>query len=191
MDSLLVPLQAVDLCGLMIALVTAVAHLLMDTLDVLLEIALITRNEVTQMAGVADPLVDSLHVHIQIIRKVCHIGTLCAPDLWPVFLVGIVLVPSQGLGIQGLKFTGVTSDHLLLLCVQVADVPLQCAHVKIELTAHLTRIFKIQMYTLFVASQRASVRCFIVTLIARKFHSPVNSVLMPFHGPAAQEAGPA
>ena len=76
MDSLLVPPQAVDLCGLMIALVTAVAHLLMDTLDVLLEIALITRNEVTQMAGVADPLVDSLHVLVNKIGKVCDIGAL-------------------------------------------------------------------------------------------------------------------
>ena len=105
--------------------------------------------------------------------------------------MGIVLVPSQGLGIQGLKLTGVTSDCLLLLCVQVANVPLQRAHVQVELTAHLTWIFKIQMYTLFVASQTAFVRCSIVTLIARIFHSQVDSVLMPFHGTAAKEAGPA
>ena len=47
------------------------------------------------------------------------------------------------------------------------------------------------MYTLFVASQTAFVRCSIVTLIARIFHSQVDSVLMPFHGTAAKEAGPA
>ena len=70
------PLQAIDLCGLMLTLVTAVAHLLMNALDVLLKIGLIGCNEVTQMAGVADPLVDSLHVLVNKIGKVCDIGAL-------------------------------------------------------------------------------------------------------------------
>ena len=76
MDSLLVLLQANHLCGLMLTLVTAVAHLLMNALDVLLKIGLIGCNEVTQMAGVADPLVDSLHVLVNKIGKVCDIGAL-------------------------------------------------------------------------------------------------------------------
>ena len=105
--------------------------------------------------------------------------------------MGVVLVPSQGRGIQGLKLTGVTSDCLLLLCVQVANVPLQRAHVQVELTTHLTWIFKTQMYTLFVTSQTTSVRCSIVTLITWIFQSQVHSVLMPFHSLAAKEAGPA
>ena len=76
MDSLLVLLQANHLCGLMLTLVTAVAHLLVNALNVLLKIGLISCNEVTQIAGVTDPLVDIPNVLVHTIRKVCDIGAL-------------------------------------------------------------------------------------------------------------------
>ena len=69
-------------------------------------------------------------------------------------------------------------------------MPLQRAHVRVELAAQLARIFEAQMYTLFVAPQMAFVRCSIVAPIAGILHSQVHAVPVLLHGLAAQEAGP-
>ena len=81
------------------------------------EMALLGRLVVAQMAGVANPNVSNLHVLVDLIAKVRHIGALLAPDLRQVLLVGVDLVPIQGPSIQGPKPTGVTNERLLLLCV--------------------------------------------------------------------------
>lgn len=97
----------------------------------------------------------------------------------------------QGTRFQGPKPAGVTDEHLLLLVVQVADVPIERAHVRVELAAQLARILEPQMDPLLVTPQMALVRGAVAAVVARILHPEVHPFAVLLHRLPTQEVGAA
>jgi hypothetical protein len=72
--------------------------------------------------------------------------------------------------LQGPEVTRIADKHFLLRGVQVPDVSLERAHVRVELSALLTRVLESVVDALLMAAQVALVRGLVAAPVARIFH---------------------
>ena len=190
-DSLLVSLEVAQLRGLIRTLVTAVPHLLVNALYVTPQMALLRGLVVANVTGIADAHVGNLHVLGDLVAEMRRVRTLLAPDLGQIFLVRVDPMPVEGARVQRAEPARVTDEDLLLRRVQVANVALERAHVRIELAAKLAGILEAQVDPLLVAAQVALVCGAIAADITRILDPQVHPFPVLFHGLPAQEVGPA